>query len=157
MDKNTRCIFLLLTSILFGIVYICISQNKTCVLKEKYTSTSDQDKARAQAARDQSQARAQAARDQYRAQARQRNPKDLSELKKWSKSAVPTLLNKYCQSNSNLRKGQSCVADCSKFKGQKPFTTVGEKLIQDDNGFNWLKNGQTTSFPTTKYEYCKDV
>ena len=137
MDKNTRCIFLLLTSILFGIVYICISQNKTCVLKEKYTSTSDQDKARAQA--------------------RQRNPKDLSELKKWSKSAVPTLLNKYCQSNSNLRKGQSCVADCSKFKGQKPFTTVGEKLIQDDNGFNWLKNGQTTSFPATKYEYCKDV
>lgn len=147
MDKNTQCIYLLLTSILFGIVYICISQNKTCVLKEKYTSS------RASSSGASSRDSSQEARSRHR----QRNPKDLSELKKWSESAVPTSLNNYCKSNSNLRKGQSCVADCSKFKGQKPWTTVGEKLVQDDNGFNWLKNGRTTSFPTTKHEYCKDV
>ena len=84
-------------------------------------------------------------------------PKDLSELKKWSESGTPTLLNNYCKSNMNLRKGQFCVADCSQTKGQKPWTIVGDKLIQDDNKFNWLNDGQLTSFPQNKTKYCENV
>jgi hypothetical protein len=84
-------------------------------------------------------------------------PKDLSELKKWSESGTPTLLNNYCKSNMNLRKGQFCVADCSQTKGQKPWTIVGDKLIQDDNKFNWSNDGQITGFPQSKTQYCENV
>jgi len=84
-------------------------------------------------------------------------PKNLNELKIWSMSGPPTPLNNYCKQHSNLRNGQFCVADCSGMKGQKPWTTVGEKLIQDNQKINWSKNGQTTYFPLSKTDYCNNV